>query len=487
MRPEKYKRRWRTLKSSEGNAEEACHLARQVALSFLDHYLYNDCYEKEYMDLLCEMATCKHPTISHCASAALFGIAVEGICDDFEELQTMTYNRLMSQIVTFCRNRPEGAALDVELNGFGISDETALYNRIEKLRAHSDEFRLKLESARKVLVLSRVTIGADVAVTSVIIQRIHEVLPGAEIVLIGSEKLNRIFGGNSTVRLRCVNYPRRGGLFDRFHSWFAVLDAVRAEIKDQPDTVVIDPDSRLSQLGVLPLVDDKKYFFFNTRAWSAYPPKISISEMTNHWMDNVLGAGSYAYPKVWLPEATITRAAAAVDILRKAGCRSVVTINLGVGGNSRKRVSVSFEEKLIERVLREKETVVLLDRGFGEEELAASGHLMNTVRRLNIPVADAHIDAFPEMNSGLIGLRLELDEVAALIMHSDMFIGYDSACQHIAAALGVRCRTIFAGSNNPRFVRRWRACGEGDTELFHVDTITQPRQFDDEDIIERMF
>ena len=48
-----------------------------------------------------------------------------------------------------------------------------------------------------------------------------------------------------------------------------------------------------------------------------------------------------------------------------------------------------------------------------------------------------------------------IGQTAALIGTSDDFIGYDSACQHIAASLGIPAVTVFAGTNNPRFIRRW--------------------------------
>ena len=50
--------------------------------------------------------------LNQLASRALFGIIIERLCDDFEELQTETYNRLISQVVDFLRKLPEGAALD---------------------------------------------------------------------------------------------------------------------------------------------------------------------------------------------------------------------------------------------------------------------------------------------------------------------------------------------------------------------------------------
>jgi len=74
-----------------------------------------------------------------------------------------------------------------------------------------------------------VTIGADVAITSVLIQRLHHMFPKAEIIVIGSHKLGDIFGGNPYVRIKKVLYSRHGSLVERFMSWFAVLEAVSEE------------------------------------------------------------------------------------------------------------------------------------------------------------------------------------------------------------------------------------------------------------------
>jgi ADP-heptose:LPS heptosyltransferase len=51
--------------------------------------------------------------------------------------------------------------------------------------------------------------------------------------------------------------------------------------------------------------------------------------------------------------------------------------------------------------------------------------------------------------------------LAALISASDLYIGYDSAGQHIAAASGTPCIDIFAGYESPRIIDRWRPTGPG--------------------------
>ncbi|MBL8190873.1 MAG: hypothetical protein JNK38_22845, partial [Acidobacteria bacterium] len=57
---------------------------------------------------------------------------------------------------------------------------------------------------------------------------------------------------------------------------------------------------------------------------------------------------------------------------------------------------------------------------------------------------------------------------AGLIAASDQYIGYDSAGQHIAAALGVKTLTVFVGANNATFADRWRPYGEKQVEVLKV-------------------
>ena len=76
--------------------------------------------------------------------------------------------------------------------------------------------------------------------------------------------------------------------------------------------------------------------------------------------------------------------------------------------------------------------------------------------------------------------------MAALIRHSDEYLGYDSACQHIAAAARTPTLTVFAGSDNMGFVRRSSACGATDCRLVHVDTLTEPQYIDVDRTVSRI-
>jgi ADP-heptose:LPS heptosyltransferase len=353
-----------------------------------------------------------------------------------------------------------------------------------------DRFLTRHRDIKKILLLSRVTIGADVAVTSIIIHRLAELYPKAEMVLIGGGKLNEIYGGNPRIRLQKAEYERNGGLLERLSNWQLVLNIIQQELITCPldNTILIDPDSRLSQLGVLPIIPPDQYYFFDSRSDVSFSGNMSMAQLTNAWLDKVTGVDNFSYPGVWLLPGPMQKAAGLYDRLRNNGTRRVIAINFGVGGNPRKKVGRLLEQELLMSLLREPNTVIVLDKGLGDKEFQYSNSLLDAVKQNGYPIEDAVFTAEFNSNisSGVIGLQTRIGEIAAIIAKCDEYIGYDSACQHIAAALQTPCLTIFAGSNNMRFIRRWSAFGANSCRIVHVDTLSDPIAIDVEDIIIRI-
>ncbi len=492
MKPAWYQQQWDALKTQSAPAPEQLRsLAQRIAASFVDRYFYSDEYNEHYIRLICEMAThFADPGLNQIAARTLFGVIVERLCDDFEELQTETYNRLICQVTAFLRALPAGARLGARLDAFHLQTQEQLYQRIESTRLSPDLPLPRGLRPRKILILSRVTIGADVAVTSVICQRLASAWPGAELVVLGNAKLRQIMAPQSGLRVRDLHYARHGGLVERFSVWLDLVDTVQEELAglQEGEYLVFDPDSRLTQLGVLPLVPDRWYRFFNSRGKAGYPVKGSISTLTNVWLDAVLGQGEYCYPRVWLAPDVVEAAARFIRTQSHGGRRRVVTLNFGVGGNPRKRVEGEFEAELVLSLLREPDTLVLLDMGFGEEETARSHHVLARAQEAGHVTAQRRFGdlAGADPQARLLGIECDVGEIAALIARSDEFIGYDSACQHIGAALGVRTCTVFAGSNNARFIRRWHATGPNSSEILYVDTLSREHQIDIRELLERL-
>ncbi len=489
MDPSIYRKKWHKLRDGKADANELHPLARQIAFSFIDKHFQSGLYVAEYIDLLCEMATFYSKVdLSNIASTALFEIVVEKLCDDFEDLPVEVYSRVMCQVISYCRTVPAGKSLDAELTDFGIVSPEELYRRA--VATHTRQYRRdRGKPPRRIILLSRVTIGADVAILSVILQRLRRLFPEADLVVIGNHKLDGLFGGNPDVRIRELSYARRGGLFERFASWHATLDILREELADgEEDALVIDPDSRISQLGVLPMMHADNYLFLNTRDHVLTANGHCMAEWTNEWMNGVFGVPDFAYPTIWVPPAVTTTAGAKIDSLRAAGARRIVAMNLGVGQNPRKRVGLEFEKRLLRALVAVPGTVVVLDRGFGADEQERSTLLMAEMREQGSPCTETAFAAADRLtlSHGVVAIECGIGEMAALIARSDEYLGYDSACQHIAAAARTPTLTIFAGSNNTNFIRRWSACGDTDCRIVHVNTLTDSERVDVNEVVARI-
>jgi ADP-heptose:LPS heptosyltransferase len=489
MDPAIYRKRWHKLRDGKTDPDELHLLARQIAFSFIDKHFQSGLYVAEYIDLLCQMATFHSKVeLSNIASSALFEIIVEKLCDDFEDLPVEVYSRVMCQVVSYCRTVPAGKSLDARLADFGVASPDELSRRA--VATHTRQHRRDpSKPPRRIILLSRVTIGADVAILSVMIQRLRQLFPETDMVVIGNRKLEELFGGNPDVRIRELGYARRGGLFERFASWHATLDILQQELADgEQDVLVIDPDSRISQLGVLPVMHADNYLFFNTRDHVLTANGHCMAEWTNDWINSVFGVLDFAYPTIWVPPAVMTAAKTKIDALRTAGAKRVVAMNLGVGQNPRKRVGLEFEKRLLRAIVAVPGTVVVLDRGFGADEEERCDLLTADMHEQGIPAVQTSTAARqePSLSHGVVAIECGIGEMAALIAHSDEYIGYDSACQHIAAAVRTPTLTIFAGSNNKNFIRRWSACGDTDCRIVHVNTLTDSQHVDVSEVVGRV-
>ncbi len=487
MKMTDYKDLWQDLKSRPPDHTPLKRLARDIAHAFMDAHLKDGRYRENYVELLCDMATYwKDPHDNEIAARELFTVIIESLCDEFEELQTATYNRVMTQMIAYCRKLPAGDKLNHCLEDFGLYSDDDFLKRIQKVRSTKIHPMAGL-SVKNILLLSRVTIGADVAITSVIMQRLARLFPEAGVVLIGDDKLKSIFGANPRLNIKTVHYNRRGGLLERLASWQEVLQIVQDELSTAcgEDTILVDPDSRLAQLGVLPLIALDRYFFFDSRSETALEHHLSMAQLTNAWLDQITATTDFCNPRIWLQPEIVQKATRWCTSLKGKGARRIVAINFGVGGNPRKALGDEFEIRLLKALLQQPGSLILLDQGFGEDEQRHTTSLINAIEQTGSPVHRTTFDRCRnvKLTQGLIGLKTKIGEIAAVISQCDEYIGYDSAGQHIAAAVETPCLTIFTGSNNMRFVRRWSACGPQRCQTVHVDTLTDPASIDIEDII----
>jgi ADP-heptose:LPS heptosyltransferase len=118
-----------------------------------------------------------------------------------------------------------------------------------------------------------------------------------------------------------------------------------------------------------------------------------------------------------------------------------VAVSFGVGENEEKRLPDPFEEELL-RAIAGQGLSVLLDKGAGGEESDRATKLAASVPQIRL--YDGPYAPF-----------------ASMISQARLYIGYDSAGQHVAAASATPLISIFAGYPSERMFDRWRPHGRG--------------------------
>jgi ADP-heptose:LPS heptosyltransferase len=331
-------------------------------------------------------------------SPLIFRDLVEPLCDAFDARLCDVYAELFQRVTSIVvpEARPRRARTSTRFDG----------------------------EAREVYVLSRVTLGADVAVTSVVLDAVKKRFPEAAIFFVGPRKNYELFDSDHRVAHVAAPYARTGSLRDRLKASLELGGLIPR------DALVVDPDSRMAQLGLIPVCPDERYLFFESRSFGG-ESKETISRLTQRWAGEVFGVEAAAY----------------VAPSAEPACLSsgLVSMSLGVGENPAKRIGDEFEIELV-RGLVKRGLPILLDHGAGGEEserveraIAASGARPGQIRTWS--------GAFAPF--------------AAAIARSRLYVGYDSSGQHVAAACGVPLVTVFAGYPNDRFRDRWRPEGPG--------------------------
>ncbi len=348
-----------------------------------------------------------------------FTEAIEPLADSFDAANVDRYVQLFSEVLE---------QVDPRLARREVMDR---YQRVRQPRVFSGP------DPEDVFVLSRVTLGADVAITSVVLEAAKSRFPDSRIWFVGSEKGYELFASDWRIEHAAVPYRRTGSVRDRI----AASQALTA-VLDRPHALVIDPDSRLTQLGLVPMCPESQYFFWESRGSEEAG---TLSQMVARWVERTFGVSG----------AKATIAPTPAEVLNPAD----ITVSLGVGENPKKRVGDPFERQLMEALTAV--GTVLVDEGAGGEEADRVGRAT---------VGLANVRRFQGSFAGF----------AARIAASRAYVGYDSSGQHAAAALGVALVAVFAGYPNERFVERWQPSGAGKV------TVLRAGDFDTAALVDRI-
>jgi hypothetical protein len=336
--------------------------------------------------------------------AEFFRVVIEGLADSFDAADVAAYEGLMRAWI------PEAPAVTPVVP----------------------------ERVDVVYVLSRVTLGSDIKITSGLLDGLKNRFAEARIALVGSRKTAELFAADSRVEHLEANYPRSDSVSARLRFAYELRERLQAAHR-----IVVDPDSRMTQLGLIPVCEPELYFRFPSR--SAEPESADdLSRIARRWLERTFGdAGSSRLSYI------------APERVEVSGEGPRAAVSLGVGGNETKRVGGDFEARLI-RSLAERYRTVWVDRGAGGEE---------AVRVTAAVEASGATERVRFWEGSFAGF-------ASVISQSDLYVGYDSAGQHAAAACETPLITVFAGAPSGRFQQRWMPFGAGKRVVIEADGLS---------------
>ncbi|HEY8520955.1 MAG TPA: hypothetical protein VIN61_12805 [Gammaproteobacteria bacterium] len=436
----------------------------ELARRFWAHHSQHGEPLMEAVDGLAELALAADVTTATLATHALFEQVIEPLCDGFTPEGAEIYRRVFARLVCAARRVRACAAFEQALGVRGLRSERDLLAwrpAAPPLRRAADR-----DAVRTVLVLSRLTLGADVAICAPVLRRVRRLFPDARVALVGGEGAGAVARCVPGVEHVPLVYGRTARLADRLNAWAALCRTVTEALGAETDGhIVLDPDSRLTQLGLLPPVDAARYYHFPSREYGSDRTE-PLSVLVRRWLAETFGGRDVDDAPFALPDADRRWAERLRAVLGEGV--PVVSASFGVGGNVRKRAGLELEVRLLERIVR-RGARVLLARGAGGAELEESERLTSRLAErgvsvLHLPPGRA-LAGLDGRSPDVVTWQADVGAFLAAVACADAYVGYDSAGQHIAAAFGVPTLSLFLESAGRKHALRWAPRGEGPVRI----------------------
>ncbi len=314
--------------------------------------------------------------------------------------------------------------------------------------------------------------GAPQILAPVLVElRERELYDGTEIFLVGPDHLRHLFHNDGLHYLE-LSYNRDGSFLEKMVAWPLLLQRIASltEGLSPAEILLFDSDSRLSQLGLLPLTYTAATHCLSSR--QDQRGNRSLSQVTQAWLAQIFPDLPPACPQLRINP---TKLATCQAFAKQAAPATLkVVVNFGVGNDDNKRLPSPFEEELLITLLATENTLIILDSGRGGAEEQEAKRLMAKIaeRGYNTAeVSERELAGYdPAFQHGLLRFSGKIDAMAGLIMSNNLFINYDSCGQHVTTATETPAIICFAGAPNKRFIERWQPGNHhGKTTNFIID------------------
>ena len=429
----------------------------------------------DYSRALAQLAFSRNRRLAAEATHAVFSDVVQPLADRFDTASSDAHAAFMAEVV-----HAPGSPIAETLHTLGYGSPEGLVERYSKVGYKYLQEPFDAEDIEQAVVLSRVGIKEDFAVTSTILGCARYAFRGADIDFVAPKKNAYLFASPHAFNRRIVSYPHTSPLAYRLLAWKRVRRAVQTCIQGFPpdERLVVDPDSCMTLHGLLPLGDDSCLRFFPSRTCAEEEPS-RIADLAAAWCgDWFFWGGPEAHPYVVDNTGSSERGFALAFTLRK----KLAGVSFSVGGRESVRLGGDFEDSLLE-LLRKHGYWTVLDGGRDESDAAVVAERVRAFRGTMKELAVAKDGR--RNHARLMTSKGTLRDFGGWISRALVYIGYDSAASHVAASMGMRVAYVSVGAPNETYAARWTpvAC---DSQFDEVDSISAEGPDDGPAVLERI-
>lgn len=429
----------------------------------------------DYSRALAQLAFSRNRKVAAEGTRAVFSDVVQPLADRFDTDSSNAQAAFMAEVV-----HAPGSPIAGTLRTLGYAGPGDLVERYGKLESGELEEPVFEENVEQAVVLSRVGIKEDFAITSTILQSARFAFRGADIDFVAPKKNAYLFAGPHAFNRRIVSYPQTSPLTYRLLAWKRVRREVQACIQGWPpeERLVVDPDSCMTLHGLLPLADDSCLCFFPSRSYEE--GELSrITDLTADWCGRWFFWGDFkARPYVVDNTGSRSKGFSLAYSLRK----KLAGVSFSVRDRESARLGGDFENSLLELLTKHGYWTVL-DGGRDESDAAVVAERVGAFRGTTKELAVAEDGR--RNHARLMTCKGTLRDFGGWISRALVYIGYDSAASHVAASMGLRVAYVSVGAPNKTYEARWTPAAS-DSQFDEVVPISAEGPDDGPAVLERI-
>ena len=320
------------------------------------------------------------------------------------------------------------------------------------------------DDVEKAVLVSRADLKGDIAVSSPILSCASRAFRDTDIEIVGPRTNCLLIGPRHRMERSVVSYNHDSTLGNQLRAWTRLRAKVASAIQefDAGHWLVVDPDSWMTQFGLLPLADDRYCRYFDSRSY-AEQSKATLAELANEWANQwFFWGGVEALPYIvrgYGPESGSHSL-----LIQSQG--KLAGVSFSTDGHQQVRLGADFEDRLLELLRRRGYQTVFdsgreaVDRTNATERIQAFGGSKSHLRTAS--------DAMNNQ-AQLLTCGATIPNFSGWLRWASVYIGYDSAISHAAGSVAAASIHLSVGAPSSTYRVRWTPTSDGDVVTIPAD------------------